>query len=75
MGEVALFAKSVFLPYKKVAQKRPPKLTLQDLKYPPEVRVELETCSTIRRTPVQAIFDKNIAKGTMDPRVKFSLPK
>ena len=49
MGEVALFAKSVFLPYKKVARNG--------------------------RTPVQAIFDKNIAKGTTDLRVKFSLPK
>ena len=33
-------------------------LTLEGLKYPPEVRVEHETCSTICGTPVQAILDQ-----------------
>ena len=57
------FLPRVCLPYKKVAQKRPPKLTLQDLKYRPEVRVELETCSIICRTPLQAILDKTFPKA------------
>ena len=30
------------------------------LKYPPEVRVQRETCSTISGTHVQAILDKKI---------------
>ena len=30
----------------------------EGLKYPPEVRVEHETCSTICGTPVQAILDQ-----------------
>ena len=33
-------------------------LTSEGLKCPPEVRVELKTCSTIRGTPVQAILDQ-----------------
>ena len=33
-------------------------LTPEGLKYPPEVRVEHETCSTICGTPVQAILDQ-----------------
>ena len=35
-------------------------LTSEGLKYPPEVRVEHKTCSTICGTPVQAILDKKI---------------
>ena len=33
-------------------------LTLEGLKYPPEVQVRHETCSTICGTPVQAILDQ-----------------
>ena len=39
--------------------KIPLNLTSEGLKYPPEVRVEHKTCSTICRTPVQAILDEN----------------
>ena len=40
-------------------QKYPyPNLTSEGLKYPPEVRVEHKTCSTICETPVQAILDE-----------------
>ena len=35
-----------------------PKLTLEGLKYPPEVPVEHKTCSTVCKTPLQAILDK-----------------
>ena len=38
-------------------------LTSEGLKYPPEVRVRHETCSTICGTPVQAILDqKNLTR-------------
>ena len=37
--------------------KIPLNLTSEGLKYPPEVRVEHKTCSTICGTPVQAISD------------------
>ena len=37
--------------------KIPLNLTSEGLKYPPEVRVQHETCSTICGTPVQAILD------------------
>ena len=33
-------------------------LTSEGQKYPPEVRVQHETCSTICGTPVQAILDE-----------------
>ena len=39
--------------------KIPLNLTSEGLKYPPEVRVEHKTCSTICGTPVQAILDEN----------------
>ena len=38
--------------------KIPLNLTSEGLKYPQEVRVRHETCSTICGTPVQAILDK-----------------
>ena len=38
-------------------------LTPEGLKYPPEVRVEHETCSTICGTPVQAILDQKKLTG------------
>ena len=38
--------------------KIPLNLTSEGLKYPPEVRVEHKTCSTICGTPVQAILDE-----------------
>ena len=38
--------------------KIPLHLTSEGLKYPQEVRVQLETCSTINGTPVQAILDQ-----------------
>ena len=40
--------------------KIPLNLTSEGLKYPQEVRVQHETCSTICGTPVQAILDKKI---------------
>ena len=42
--------------------KIPLNLTSEGLKYPQEVRVQLETCSTINGTPVQAILDQKIDK-------------
>ena len=38
-------------------------LTSEGLKCPPEVRVELKACSTIRGTPVQAILDQKNLPG------------
>ena len=38
-------------------------LTSEGLKYPPEVRVRHETCSTICGTPVQAILDQKNLTG------------
>ena len=35
-------------------------LASEGLKYPPEVRVEHKTCSSIGRTPEQAIMDENL---------------
>ena len=54
----------MFLHYKikqKTSQNRaqiPLILTSEGLKYPPEVRVQHETCSTICETYVQAILDQ-----------------
>ena len=43
--------------------KIPLNLTSEGLKYPPEVRVQHETCSTICGTHVQAILDqKNLTR-------------
>ena len=38
-------------------------LTSEGLKYPPEVQVQHETCSTICGTPVQAILDQKNLTG------------
>ena len=38
-------------------------LTSEGQKYPPEVRVQHETCSTICGTPVQAILDQKNLTG------------
>ena len=38
-------------------------LTFEGLKYPQEVRVQLETCSSINGTPVQAILDQKNLTG------------
>ena len=43
--------------------KIPLNLTSEGQKYPPEVRVQHETCSTICGTPVQAILDQNNLTG------------
>ena len=43
--------------------KIPLNLTSEGLKYPQEVRVQLETCSTINGTPVQAILDQKRLTG------------
>ncbi len=43
--------------------KIPLNLTSEGLKYPQEVRVQHETCSTICGTPVQAIFDQKNLTG------------
>ena len=43
--------------------KIPLNLTSEGLKYPQEVRVQLETCSTINGTPVQAILDQKNLTG------------
>ena len=43
--------------------KIPLNLTSEGLKYPQEVRVPHETCSTICRTPVQAILDQKNLTG------------
>ena len=40
--------------------KIPLNLTSEGLKYPPEVRVEHKTCSSICGTPVQTIMDENL---------------
>ena len=39
-------------------------LASEGLKYPPEVRVQHETCSTICGTPVQAILDQKNLTGS-----------
>ena len=49
--------KGVFWP------KIPLNLTSEGLKYPQEVRVQHETCSTICGTPVQAILDQKNLTG------------
>ena len=43
--------------------KIPLNLTSEGQKYPPEVRVRHETCSTICGTPVQAILDQKNLTG------------
>ena len=43
--------------------KIPLNLTSEGLKYPQEVRVQLETCSIINGTPVQAILDQKNLTG------------
>ena len=43
--------------------KIPLNLTSEGLKYPQEVRVQHETCSTICGTPVQAILDQKNLTG------------
>ena len=43
--------------------KMPLNLTSEGLKYPPEVRVQHETCSTICGTHVQAILDQKNLTG------------
>ena len=43
--------------------KIPLNLTSEGLKYPQEVRVQHETCSTICGTPVQAILDQKKLTG------------
>ena len=59
----------VFLHYK-IKQKTSPNqakmplnLTSEGQKYPPEVQVQHETCSTICGTPVQAILDQKNLTG------------
>ena len=42
---------------------KPLNLTSEGQKYPPEVRVRHETCSTICGTPVQAILDQKNLTG------------
>ena len=42
----------------------PLNLTSEGQKYPPEVRVPHETCSTICGTPVQAILDQKNLTGS-----------
>merc|ERR1711940_386808 len=56
----------VFLHYRGIGvflPKIPLNLTSEGLKYPQEVRVQHETCSTIWGTPVQAIFDQKNLTG------------
>ena len=59
----------VFLHYKikqnksQIGPQIPLNLTSEDLKYPPEVRVQDETCITICGKPVQAIFDQKKLTG------------
>ena len=51
----------MFLHYRGIGvfwPKIPLNLTLEGLKYPQEVQVHHETCSTICGTPVQAILDR-----------------
>ena len=51
----------MFLHYRGIGvfwPKIPLNLTSEGLKYPQEVRVQHETCSTICRTPVKAILEK-----------------
>ena len=43
--------------------KIPLNLTSEGLRYPQEMRVQHETCSTICETPVQAIFDQKNLSG------------
>ena len=43
--------------------KIPLNLTSEGLKYPQEVRVQHETCSTINGTPVKAILDQKKMTG------------
>ena len=56
----------MFLHYRGIGvfwPKIPLNLTSEGLKYPQEVRVQHETCSTICGTPVQAILDqKNLTR-------------
>ena len=49
LGEIVLFAKSVFLPLKKVAGKgqNSTKTDFRGPKKPPEMQIERKTCSTI----------------------------
>ena len=56
----------VFLHYRGIGvfwPKIPLNLTSEGLKYPQEVRVQHETCSTICGTPVQAILDQKNLTG------------
>ena len=64
----ALFEKTRFLCFyiiKSMARKGyfGPNLTSEGLKYPPEVRVRHETCTTICGTHVQAILDQKNLTG------------
>ena len=63
-GEIAFF---VFLHYKINGSKGgilALNMTSEGLKYPPEVRVRHETCSTICGTHVQAILDQKNLTGS-----------
>ena len=56
----------MFLHYRGIGvfwPKIPLNLTFEGLKYPQEVRVQHETCSTICGTPVQAILDQKNLTG------------
>ena len=56
----------MFLHYRGIGvfwPKIPLNLTSEGLKYPKEVRVQYETCSTICGTPVQAILDQKKLTG------------
>ena len=48
----------------------PQNMTFEGLKYPQEVRVQHETCSTICVTPVQAILDQKKLTGLAGGGVK-----
>ena len=45
--------------------KIPLNLASEGLKYPPEVRVEHKTCSSICGTPVQAIMDESSSSSSL----------
>ena len=66
IGLLADFEKMRFLCFYIIGvfwPKIPLNLTSEGLKYPQEVRVPHETCSTICRTPVQAILDQKNLTG------------
>ena len=62
---MALFEKVCICPINKSPEtaKVALNLTSEGLKYPPEVRVQHETCSTICGTHVQAILDQKNLTG------------